>query len=114
MTTTPATPLPVAQEVRELVEGLLGRAVESHTAAKGVDLKQNRENLVGVYVTDEGHSVAIILVDLNPDEASRLKRYEVVAESRPVHYNRVCQWIDRNRAQPVDLTQQGELGGPQL
>ena len=59
-----ATPLPVAQEVRELVEGLLGRSVEAHPARRGVDLKQNRENLVGTYVTDDGHVNALILVDL--------------------------------------------------
>ena len=58
-----AVPLPVAQDVRELVEGLLGRAVDARQAHKGVDLK-NRENLVGAYVTDEGHVAAIILVDL--------------------------------------------------
>jgi hypothetical protein len=59
-----ATPLPVAQDVRELVEGLLGRPVEAHPAHKGVDLKQNRENLVGAYVTDDGHVHALVLVDL--------------------------------------------------
>ena len=58
------TPLPSAQAVRELVEGLLGRAVESHSAHQGVDLARNRENLVGTYVTDEGHAAALIMVDL--------------------------------------------------
>ncbi len=61
---TAATPLPVAQEVRELVEGLLGRPVEARAAHKGVDLKQNRENLVGAYVTDTGQVSALVLVDL--------------------------------------------------
>lgn len=58
------TPLPVAQAVRELVEGLLGRSVEVRPARAGVDLKANRENLVGAYVTDVGHVSAVILVDL--------------------------------------------------
>ncbi len=58
------TPLPTAQAVRELVEGLLGRAVEAHSARLGVDLKKNRENLAGTYLTDDGHVVALILVDL--------------------------------------------------
>ncbi|HEY0118143.1 MAG TPA: hypothetical protein VGC04_05125 [Cellulomonas sp.] len=61
---TVATPLPVAQEVRELVEGLLGRTVEARPAHLGVDLKQNRENLVGTYVTDGGYVAALVLVDL--------------------------------------------------
>ena len=65
MTTTPTTPLPVAQEVRELVEGLLGRSVEAHPARTGVELdRQHRENLVGTYVTDQGHLAALVLVDL--------------------------------------------------
>lgn len=59
-----ATPLPVAQDVRELVESLLGRVVEARIARQGVDLKQNRENLVGTYVTDDGHVNALVLVDL--------------------------------------------------
>lgn len=58
------TPLPAAQAVRELVEGLLGRSVEARTAHAGVDLKRNRENLVGAYVTDTGHLSALVLVDL--------------------------------------------------
>lgn len=57
-------PLPVAQEVRELVEGLLGRHVDAYSAHQGVDLKQNRENLVGTYVTDAGQVAALVLVDL--------------------------------------------------
>lgn len=59
-----AIPLPVPQDVRELIEGLLGRAVEAHTVTKGVDLKQSRENLAGTYVSDDGHTAALILVDL--------------------------------------------------
>jgi hypothetical protein len=58
------TPLPVAQDVRELIEGLLGRHVDAHPAHAGVDLKRNRENLVGTYDTDDGHVAALILVDL--------------------------------------------------
>ena len=60
-----ATRLPVAQEVRELVENLLGRGVEAHPAAAGVELdRQHRENLVGAYATDEGCLHALVLVDL--------------------------------------------------
>ncbi len=58
------TPLPAAQAVRELVEGLLGRSVEARSAHAGVELKRNRENLVGAYVTDVGHLSAVVLVDL--------------------------------------------------
>ena len=58
------TPLPVAQGVRELVEGLLGRPVEARPATKGVDLTASRENLAGAYVTDRGDLAAAILVDL--------------------------------------------------
>jgi hypothetical protein len=58
------TPLPVAQAIRELAEGLLGRAVEVRPAHAGVDLKRNRENLVGAYVTDTGQLRAVVLVDL--------------------------------------------------
>ena len=62
--TTFMTQLPVAQAVRELVEGLLGRPVGVRPAHAGVDLKKNRENLVGAYVTDTGHLAALVLVDL--------------------------------------------------
>lgn len=62
--TMTTTPLPVAQDVRELVEGLLGRAVDAHPAARGVDLKTSRENLAGTYVTDSGGLAAVVLVDL--------------------------------------------------
>ncbi len=58
------TPLPVPQQVRELVEGLLGRSVEARTVTRGVDLRASRENLVGTYVSDDGHVSAVILVDL--------------------------------------------------
>lgn len=58
------TLLPVAQAVRELAEGLLGRPVGVQPAHQGVDLKKNRENLVGAYVTDAGHLAALVLVDL--------------------------------------------------
>ena len=61
--TTFMTQLPVAQAVRELVEGLLGRPVGVRPAHAGVDLKKNRENLVGAYVTDVGHLAALVLVD---------------------------------------------------
>lgn len=58
------TPLPTAQAMCELVEGLLGRTVEAHPAHRGVDLAKNRENLAGTYVTNEGRTAALILVDL--------------------------------------------------
>jgi hypothetical protein len=58
------TQLPAAQEVRELVEGLLGRSVEARPARFGVDPKANRENLLGAYVSDDGRLSALVLVDL--------------------------------------------------
>ena len=58
------TPLPTQQDVRELVEGLLGRHVDAFGAHDGVDLKRNRENLVGTYVSDDGHDSALIMADV--------------------------------------------------
>ena len=60
------TPLPTQQDVRELVEGLLGRHVDAFGAHEGVKLERNRENLVGTYVTDDGHVNALVLVDALP------------------------------------------------
>lgn len=58
------TPLPTQQDVRELVEGLLGRHVDAYGAHEGVKLERNRENLVGTYVTDEGRVNALVMVDV--------------------------------------------------
>ena len=61
---TGVTPLPTQQEVRELVEQLLGRRVDTHVAHEGVDLVRNRENLAGTFVTDGGHVNALVMVNV--------------------------------------------------
>jgi hypothetical protein len=63
-TLTRQTPLPAAQEVRELLEGLLGRDVD---AVVGVDPAQPHQHpgaMVGVYVNDQLKLSALVVVDM--------------------------------------------------
>lgn len=61
---TRQTPLPAALEVRELLEGLLGRDVEATVGAAAVDPNQHPGAVVGVYVDDNLKLSAVVVVDL--------------------------------------------------
>lgn len=59
-----ATPLPAALEVRELLEGLLGRNVSAIIGTGMVDPGQHPGAVVGVYVDDMLKLRALIVMDL--------------------------------------------------
>lgn len=59
-----ATPLPAALEVRELLEGLLGRDVDAVLGTGMVDPGQHPGAVVGVYVDDMLKLRALIVMDL--------------------------------------------------
>lgn len=59
-----ASPLPPALEVRELLEGLLGRDVEAVVGTKPVNPSEPPGAMVGVFVDDMLKLRAIILTDL--------------------------------------------------
>ena len=61
---TAASPLPVALEVRELLEGLLGRDVDAVVGTKPVNPQEPPGAIVGVYVDDLLTLRAIILTDV--------------------------------------------------
>lgn len=57
------SPLPAALEVRELLEGLLGRDVDALVGTDAVEPHTNPGAVVGVYVDDQLQLRAIIAVD---------------------------------------------------
>jgi len=60
----PITPLPSALEVRELLEGLLGRDVEAELTSTGADPRKHPGAMVGVYVDDAQQLRAVVVLDL--------------------------------------------------
>ncbi len=60
----PTTPLPTALEVRELLEGLLGRDVDVEVTSTGADPRKHPGAMVGVYVDDTMQVRALLLFDL--------------------------------------------------
>lgn len=58
------SPLPAALEVRELLEGLLGRDVEAQVGAAPVDTRAPGGATVAAYVDDQLGLRAIVLMDL--------------------------------------------------
>lgn len=58
------TPLPTAKDVRELVEGLVGRDVQVATGGAMIDPTSGDGALVGVYVDDRMALTAVVLLDL--------------------------------------------------
>lgn len=60
----PTTPLPTALEVRELLEGLLGRDVDVELTSTGADPRKHPGALVGVYVDNAMQVRALMLFDL--------------------------------------------------
>ncbi len=58
------TPLPTAKDVRELVEGLVGRDVQVTTGGAMLDPTDGDGTLVGVYVDDRHALAALVLLDL--------------------------------------------------
>lgn len=58
------TPLPAALEVRELLEGLLGRDVEAVVGTGTVDPHQDPGAVVGVYVDDMLKLKAMIVMEM--------------------------------------------------
>ncbi len=60
----PQTPLPTALEVRELLEGLLGRDVDAVVTSSGADPRKHPGAMVGAYVDDAMQVRAIVAVDL--------------------------------------------------
>lgn len=61
---TRPTPLPAALEVRELLEGLLGRDVEAVVGTGAVDPQQHPGAVVGAYVDDTLKLRALVVFDL--------------------------------------------------
>jgi hypothetical protein len=59
------SPLPAGLEVRELVEGLLGRDVDVTLGAKAVDPAEPGGAIVGVYVDAALTLKALVIVDLS-------------------------------------------------
>ena len=59
-----ATPLPSALDVRELLEGLLGREVEVATGGPMVDPGSTDGALVAEYVSDQMQLAAIVVMDV--------------------------------------------------
>lgn len=64
MSTGNGSPLPAALEVRELLEGLLGRDVEAVVGTGAVEPHQHPGAMVGVYVDDQLKLRAIMVMDL--------------------------------------------------
>lgn len=58
------TPLPSAQEVRELFEGLLGRDVDARTGTSPVNPAAGDGACVGVYVDDALQMRALVVMDV--------------------------------------------------
>ncbi len=63
-TPTRPTPLPPALEVRELLEGLLGRDVDATVGTAAVEPHVHPGAVVGVYVDDTLQLRAIVVVDV--------------------------------------------------
>jgi hypothetical protein len=63
-TVTGQTPLPAALEVRELLEGLLGRDVEAAVGTGAVDPQQHPGAVVGVYVDNALQLRALAVMDM--------------------------------------------------
>ena len=61
---TRQTPLPAALEVRELLEGLLGRDVEAVVGTGAVDPQQHPGAVVGAYVDDALQLRALAVMDM--------------------------------------------------
>jgi hypothetical protein len=61
---TDTTPLPTVMDVRELLEGLLGRDVETELTSAGADPRKHPGAMVGVYVDDAARLRAIVVVDM--------------------------------------------------
>lgn len=59
-----ATPLPSALEVRELLEGLLGREVEVATGGPMVDPKGETGALVAEFISDQMQLCALVVMDV--------------------------------------------------
>ncbi|WP_028050749.1 hypothetical protein [Cellulomonas sp. URHD0024] len=59
-----ATPLPSAKEVRELIEGLVGREIAVLTGGPMVDPGSEDGALVGVYVDDRHKLTGLVLFDV--------------------------------------------------
>ena len=60
----PMTPLPTALDVRELLEGLLGRDVEAELTSAGADPRKHPGAMVGAYVDDGLQLRAVVVLDL--------------------------------------------------
>lgn len=63
-TVTRQTPLPSAVDVRELLEGLLGRPVEAVLGTGAVNPNEHPGAVVGVYVDDAMQLKALVVLDL--------------------------------------------------
>lgn len=61
---TRITPLPSALEVRELLEGLLGRDVEAELTSTGADPRKHPGAMVGAYEDDTQQLRAVVVLDL--------------------------------------------------
>ncbi|MCV2392759.1 hypothetical protein OEB99_00405 [Actinotalea sp. M2MS4P-6] len=59
-----ASPLPSAVDVRELLEGLLGREVEATLGTGAVNPAEAPGAVVGVFTDDKGSLRAILIIDL--------------------------------------------------
>jgi len=57
------SPLPAAMEVRELLEGMLGRDVDIETGADAVDPTTFPGAVTGVYVDDQLRLSALVVID---------------------------------------------------
>lgn len=58
------TPLPTLMDVRELLEGLLGRDVETELTSAGADPRKHPGALSGVYVDNAFTMRAFIVIDM--------------------------------------------------
>jgi hypothetical protein len=61
---TDTTPLPTVMDVRELLEGLLGRDVETELTSVGADPRKHPGAMVGAYVDNTLQLRAIVVVDM--------------------------------------------------
>lgn len=59
-----STPLPSAKDVRELIDGLVGRAVSVTTGGAMVDTRSEDGALLGVYVDDRHKLAGLVLFDV--------------------------------------------------
>ena len=57
------TPLPAGMEVRDLLEGMLGRDVDIETGADAVDPTKFPGAVTGVYVDDQLRLSALVVID---------------------------------------------------